>query len=909
MDTKKNIPYDAVLFSTQPEALAFRKKAAGDAGPRALFGVCVTTFSSWIADLWELHGDGRRIASGIERDMIAHSVCGQASCGPGADGVVAECLSRACGIEEFDEAVEAALRGVSQGFSPAEAEVLRLCGETLAVYADLGLVEFGEAARVVCEALRKRFMSIRVALGRPLNAIESRFFDGLPLARVSVEDGEHCEISKAPASVSVRFGFPSGRYAEPLLINRSIDPFLAKGESVVVASRDPLGLFSSCCEYLANAGAVCSLRSRVPFPQTDFGRAFFAVRAFLSSDDWAASDLADFLLSPFSGLSSAAAYAIDARVRADRLMTRDAIVSELREESRAFELLEEIVSDPEADILLGAFEDIVSSLSNRSEAWRREQLCAVSALREVTSAARLVGAGMDACIVLLGRASVPVARVLRPRAASDSTSYGEGERHEPPAVSFIDYSDVGELSDSSSALVIAADLTSEAFPAADVDSAADSLLRKRGIVRTDSALSRMRRAFSTLEHMASEELFIVRCLNDSDAEPTYPAAVLEEFVDCYRPDPSATDDIDNAYALPPCLLGSISECGEEALAENERAGMPPASGSASIERPCAGEVSPEARPYVVLPRIVGGHVVEEPCLSPSQIESYLECPYKWFAQRRLRLETIDEGFGALQMGDFAHAAFKSFYAHFQEEVAPKVTDRTLSEARRIMSDVVDRHLAYQLTMKPTANRLIPKTELEQRQVADLKRKLLGFLPFEARLLPTFHPAYLEYDVAQGSVTEYAGHPVVGTADRIDVDEAGRAVVLDYKASISPAYDYAQRAESGAGKVQALIYAQIIRRSLGLKVAGALYVRYGKTCKVSGAFDGTCLEAPHLPNMRHARCEVSPASSLSFEDVLDQTEEAVAQGVDRMLSGDVRPRPQGAYACAYCPVLSCPERIR
>ncbi len=903
MITNENIPYDVVLLPTQAEAVAFRKKAAQGKGSRALFGVSVATFPSWIADLWELHGDGRRIASGIERDMVARSLCERAECAPGVDGVVSECLSRACGIAEFDEAVEAASQGVvPEGFSSAEAEALRLCGAVLAVYVDLGLVEFGEAVRIVRESLPDRPLSVHIALGRPLNVIEARFFEGLPFVHVSFEGDERCEVSKAPASVSVRFAFPSGRYAEPALINRQIVPFLARG-NVLIASRDPLELFSSCCESLANAGAVCVLRTRVPFPQTDFGRAFYAVRAFLAVDEWKASDLADFLLSPLSGVSVSAAYAIDARVRGDRLVERESIVSELREKSRTFELLEEIVADPEADILLGAFEDVVASMAGRCEAWRREQLCAISALREVTSAARLVGAGMEACLSQLGRASVPVARVLNPKAQ------GEGTACEAPLVTFVDYSGARSLADAPYELVVAADLTSAAFPAADADSAADSLLLKRGITRADNALSRMRRSFSALVRMACEELFIVRCLNDSDAEPTYPAAVLEEFIDCYRPDPSATDDIDNPYALPPCFLGSISECGEKSLVENALAGVSSAPESVPIERPVAGEVSSGARPYVVLPRIVGGQVVEEPCLSPSQIESYLECPYKWFAQRRLRLETIDEGFGALQMGDFAHAAFKSFYTHFREEVAPKVTEQTLPEARRIMSDVVDRHLTYQADMRPTDNRLLPKTELEQREVADLKRKLVGFLPFEAKLLPSFHPAYLEYDVAQGSVAEYAGHTIVGTADRIDVDGSGHAVVLDYKASISPAYDYAERAETGAGKVQALVYAQVIRRALGLEVAGALYVRYGKTCKVSGAFDGTYLEAPHLPNMRHARCEVSSAGGLAFADVLDQTEEAVAQGIDRMLAGDVRPRPQGAYACKYCPVLSCPERIR
>ena len=46
---------------------------------------------------------------------------------------------------------------------------------------------------------------------------------------------------------------------------------------------------------------------------------------------------------------------------------------------------------------------------------------------------------------------------------------------------------------------------------------------------------------------------------------------------------------------------------------------------------------------------------------------------------------------------------------------------------------------------------------------------------------------------------------------------------------------------------------------------------------------------------------------SFADLLDRTEEAIACGVERMLSGDVRPDPSSPHACTWCPVLSCAER--
>ena len=60
----------------------------------------------------------------------------------------------------------------------------------------------------------------------------------------------------------------------------------------------------------------------------------------------------------------------------------------------------------------------------------------------------------------------------------------------------------------------------------------------------------------------------------------------------------------------------------------------------------------------------GGVVVSEPCFSASQIESYLECPQKWFALRRLRLDELDETFGAKEMGDFSHSVLGRFLQAF-----------------------------------------------------------------------------------------------------------------------------------------------------------------------------------------------------------------------------------------------------
>lgn len=692
----------------------------------------------------------------------------------------------------------------------------------------------------------------------------------------------------------------------------------AQAAAVVVAAKDPAALFGRVAPALVRQGHVVALRGRRRFADTAFGRAICSLRRFLDEgqaggvshiegygdiaptdvERWDRADLADWALSPFSGMTRKAAFKLDADMRADRTARRSDLCVRLRGDNPMFAAMERLALQLDGQAA-AELEAAVRRMTNRSEAWRAEQLAALCALRRAADAAKLAGLGADAAFDQVKRLKVNVSRIVAPRGC-DGAALGA------PDVLMTDQNTAASLGSGSCKVLVAADLTSAAYPAADPEDASRVLLEHLGVERADSALARMRRAFFALEHAATDQLILERCLNDSSADPTYPCVVLEEFVDCYRDDPTATEDIDNPYSLPERLQDGMLLRGEDALCSNDALSDVPAPEAARIEPPLTGAVSSEARSLVVLPRVLqGGQVLDEPCLSPSQIESYLECPYKWFAQRRLRLDDLDEEFGPLEMGDFAHNALHSFYKHMSEDLGEaKVTPQLLPQARKLMADVLARHKALQPHLRQSENRLIPTSQVEHRELAELERKLMDYLDFEAELLPTFAPKYLEYDVACGGAVDYAGHKLLGTADRIDVDGEGRCAIIDYKGSISGSYALGVREEGRLGKVQALIYAQVVRRTLGLEPVGALYVCYGRRKMISGAYDGRVIENAHLPNMRHKDCM---CADRPFSDVLDETEEAVAVALERMLAGDIRPRPETPEACKWCPVSSCSER--
>ncbi len=884
-----------VLFSSMDAVVAQRKHMA-DARDAAAFSVTFATPRSWLSDLWDAYGDGRRLASSVQRKLalLVALASGEVALGAtnGMLGLATTLVEYGLGSSKFDAALKGELNDAGL---PAGSAVLLSCArlyeETLG---RAGLVDEGRAWEVLSRE-SVLMPGARVELrGVDLTAAQGDFLAAQGAQVVEGNAGD-IRIGRAAVGVDVRFAFPSGRYAEPALLVNYIGG-LPADDMVTIAAREPFSLYRELAPRLKARGVAAACRARIPFSQTDFGRAFWCVANLLDGNDLDVCAAADFALNPFSRMSKRSAFDFAARIRGDRLIDKETCLALLREQSRSFEYFEELLSSPEASTIAGVFEDAARSLGAGDEAYVRTELAAIGILRDVYTAATAFDASVEECLVALEGARVDASRAI------GGTS---------PRVAIMSQTQLADSGAESFDHVLLVDMTSSFYPLKEEHNAAIELLGALGIARGPQALCRVRRAFAGCVRAARTSVVIERCLNDENAAPTYPAAVVQEFIDCYRDDPTNLDDIDNAFSLPEQLQAGMVQQGEEALYENESFAGGAQPTFARVPKPDMGLVSPAAQNRLMLPRIgKGGTVVVQPCFSASQIESYLECPQKWFALRRLRLDELDEGFGAKEMGDFSHNVLEDFYTRFQSSVVAKVSADTLPAARDLMRAVLDEHEAAQYNMKPLSNRLVATSQLEHREVDDLKRKLIDYLDHEAGLLPGFHPAHFEFEIPAAQPVEYAGHLLMGKIDRIDVDDRGRAVIIDYKSTLSPEYDlYEGEKRGGAmrqGKAQALIYAQAIRRLLGLEVVGALYVCYGRSHTVSGALDKS-IEPLHVPGLKPDRCVYKGELGPAFNDLLDATEARVAAALERLLAGEVPACAEHASACSFCPEITCPQR--
>ena len=334
-------------------------------------------------------------------------------------------------------------------------------------------------------------------------------------------------------------------------------------------------------------------------------------------------------------------------------------------------------------------------------------------------------------------------------------------------------------------------------------------------------------------------------------------------------------------------------------------------------------LSAEAVPYLVLRRR-DGEGEDAPLVprltSASQIEAYSTCPLCWFVSYRVKPQSIDAGFGNMEKGNFVHDVLEHLHARLPQEGMERVTPMNLPRAKELLHEVFAETLAEHAGKRGTEGPLVPLSPVEERQAAEILPQLEGVLAYESEALAPFAPRYLEFAFNELQV-EYAGWPLGGRIDRVDVDAENRAVVIDYKhrsgvEEFKLADPTVRDEESGEAPIddprwlpphtQTLIYAQAMRRALGLDTRAALYfsTKGGKPA-LRGAASAELLEEERgdgrIPGLKKGF--PGEGGNMDFDALLDRVEAGIAERLRELEAGDVAAvdptSAQAAHArCSY-----------
>jgi RecB family exonuclease len=265
--------------------------------------------------------------------------------------------------------------------------------------------------------------------------------------------------------------------------------------------------------------------------------------------------------------------------------------------------------------------------------------------------------------------------------------------------------------------------------------------------------------------------------------------------------------------------------------------------------------------------------------SVSAIETYLDCPFKFFAQHVLTLEEEPEDEEIMdprRQGQFVHDVFEAFFRAWQAAGHRGITPRNLDAAREMFTAVVDRALEQ----LPEAEAGLERTRLLGSPAA----AGLGEAVFrmEAERPTTVVERLLERRLDGDILVATAQGPrtiaLRGKADRIDLLADGTFRLIDYKLGWPP---------NRARALQLPIYSLSAQQQL----AG----RRGR--------DWALGEAVYLAFKGPRRVVPLFATPADRAKVLADAQQRLADAVDAIERGEFPPTPDDVWRCESCSFAS------
>ncbi len=258
-----------------------------------------------------------------------------------------------------------------------------------------------------------------------------------------------------------------------------------------------------------------------------------------------------------------------------------------------------------------------------------------------------------------------------------------------------------------------------------------------------------------------------------------------------------------------------------------------------------------------------------------RLESYLDCPFKYFAQTVLRLRdesNDDPREGPRAQGMFLHELLFAFFEQWQAAGLGSITSGNIEAARASFERLVDGRLAG-----------LPRAHAEMwkaRLLGSPVRAGIGETVFRAEATSGMNvverllefrfdgPCRLQADSDARDVT------LRGVADRIDVLAGDRLRIIDYKLGRAPDVRRA---------VQLPVYA--VQASQQLAAAGRTVVTEEAAYLAFGERD------PQVP---------LASRGVPLRTAIEDGQRRAIQALDGIEAGCFPPRPADVFQCSYCP---------
>jgi RecB family exonuclease len=266
--------------------------------------------------------------------------------------------------------------------------------------------------------------------------------------------------------------------------------------------------------------------------------------------------------------------------------------------------------------------------------------------------------------------------------------------------------------------------------------------------------------------------------------------------------------------------------------------------------------------------------------SVSALETYLDCPFKFFARHVLRLQEQpedEEMIDPRRQGRLVHEVFETFFRDWQASGRRAITVKNLDEARTMFTAVVDRLLAD----VPPAEAGLERTRLLGSSAAAGLGEAVFRMEAERRVEVVERLLEHRLDGEFVLKTENGERRVSlrAKADRLDLLADGTFRLIDYKLGWPP-----NRARALQLPVYALCAEQQLlgRRSLG-----------------EGGRHWTLGEAAYLAFKGPRRVVPLFSSTEERDTVLQAAATRLTNTIDAIERGEFPPTPDDVFRCESC----------
>jgi ATP-dependent helicase/nuclease subunit B len=261
--------------------------------------------------------------------------------------------------------------------------------------------------------------------------------------------------------------------------------------------------------------------------------------------------------------------------------------------------------------------------------------------------------------------------------------------------------------------------------------------------------------------------------------------------------------------------------------------------------------------------------------SVSALETYLGCPFKFFAQHVVKLEEDpddEEVMGPRMQGQFVHEVFEAFFTRWQDDGHQAITPDTIDAARALFRDVVEECLGKLSETEAglERTRLLGSPAAAGLGDAVFRMEAERTVPVVARLL--------EHRLKDEFTFDTAGGPrrlsISGKADRIDLLADGTFRVIDYKLGWPP-----NKARALQLPIYGVCAEQSLKGHLGRhwSFGEAAYLAFKGPKRVVGLF----------------------TTAEDRVKTLEDAQQRLADTIDAIAAGRFPPRPDDVHRCETC----------